>query len=342
MRPVGNLELIGRKVQMKNEFKIITVGLSPAWDIRCTGKNLKWNSHCLVESTCIQPAGKALNISRALAWMGQASIAAGLWGSDDYKQMVDILRREFRLIKNKMTTVQGSTRRNITVIDTAREKEMHLRAQSELVSKDALKKLESDMSAVVNKNSICVFAGMMEESKLLSDIIRLIEFCRNRGARIVLDTWGRALREIIDTGSVWLVKPNVDELSGLLSRRIKNDSESLIKAGKQLLGKVEIVLISRADSGALVVMDHGSWQGKCVGRKKVLSTVGCGDYLLAGFLNGLGSKSDVTHTLETAVKVATARAWGRTENKKWSQIKRQIKVKIDHIESRRVKKAGDK
>lgn len=319
------------KLKMKSRFKIITIGLSPAWDIRCSGKNLNWGRHSRIDSTCIQPAGKALNISKALAWMGQSSIAAGLWGRDDYDQMVAALRSEFKPIRIKMTPVQGGTRRNITVVDTTHNRDMHLRAKSELDSKDALKKLKDDLAATVNKNSVCVFAGMMAEIKLLDDIIRVIESCRNRGAKVVLDTSGRALSEIIDTGFIWLVKPNVEELSELLDHEIKNTPISLTKVGEKLLDKVEIVFISRAERGALVVTKDGAWQGKCVGRAKVLSTVACGDYLLAGFLNGLQNQSRIDHALETAIKVATAKAWGRTEKEKWSQIKRQIKVIINHI-----------
>lgn len=320
---------------MKNKFKIITIGLSPAWDICCRGTNLKWGSHSLVESTQIQPAGKALNISRALAWMGYSSIATGLWGSDDYKQMDDALRRDYRLIKNKMTAVKGVTRRNFTIIDSIREKEMHLRAKSELISKDALKKLKSDLSKIVNKNSVCVFAGLMAETKYLDDIIRLIKFCSNRRAKIVLDTSGVALSEIIDTGLVWFVKPNVEELSELIGRRIKNETKSLIKAGGTLLDKVEIVLISRAERGALVVTNNGSWQGKCVGRRRMLSTVGCGDYLLAGFLSDLRNKSGISNALETAIKVATAKAWVLTESEKWPQLENRVKIKTGPV-------AGDK
>jgi 1-phosphofructokinase family hexose kinase len=311
---------------LKNRFKIITIGLSPAWDIRCSGKNIEWGVHSLIDSTCIQPAGKALNISKALAWMGRSSIAAGLWGRDDYDQMAGVLRSEFKKIKIELTAVERGTRRNITVVDMARRREMHLRAKSELVSKDSLKKLKSDLSMIVGRNSVCVFAGMMAETKFLDEIIGLIELCRNRGAKIVLDTWGRALREIIDTGLVWLVKPNVEELSGLLNHRIRNEPGSLVKAGRTLLDKVELVLISRAEKGALVIMDSGVWQGRRVGRRRVLSTVGCGDYLLAGFLSGLQNKSRIGHALETALKVATAKAWDLTEKQKWSQIKQQIKI----------------
>jgi len=59
----------------------------------------------------------------------------------------------------------------------------------------------------------------------------------------------------------------------------------------------------------------------------VLSTVGCGDYLLAGFLKALEDKPDVPSALKTATRVATAKAWGWTESKTWPKAKQQVQIK---------------
>ena len=292
---------------------IATIGLSPAWDITCRGRNIDWGLHQVIDEQTVLPAGKALNVSKALAWMDQRSIAAGLWGSDDHEQMLTAVRSLWPSIRVKFTAVAAPTRQNITIVDSANNKEMHLRNKSRLASARTLKKLQADMKAIVNKGSICVFAGTMPDGGLLADVIRLVEFCKSREARIVLDTSGRPLKEIVDTGSVWLIKPNVIELSELLGEQVKDGPVSLAKAGRKLLDKVEIVLISRGAKGSVVVTKDRAWQGQCTGREKVLSTVGCGDFLLAGFLKGMKDGTDIDEALKIAIKVATARAWGWTE-----------------------------
>jgi len=316
---------------MGRKFSIITVGLSPAWDITCWGRGLDWSLHKDIDEQTIQPAGKALNVSKALAWMGQRSIAAGLWGRNDYQQMVDMVRSYWPLIKVKMTSVAGRTRQNVTIVDTANDRDMHLRNRSKLTSRAALKKINADLQTTVGKGSICVFAGAMPEDELLDEIIEIIKSCSKRGAKIVLDTSGAALREIVDTGEVWLIKPNVSELRQLLDAQVKDNPVSLAKAGRKLLGKVEMVLISRGKKGAVVVSKDGAWQGRCIMPRKTLSTVGCGDYLLAGFLKGLKDKLDAGFALQTAIKVATARAWGWTETKDWPQAKQLIEVQTREI-----------
>ncbi len=324
--------------------KIVTVGLCPSWDTICRFDGIDWGEHKTVSSASSRPAGKALNISRALAWMGQENTAAGLWGRDDYQQMLKAMSAFGGLgglVKVKMTAVDGGTRRNITVVDTANDREMHLRNRSELASKKALRKLEADLRVIVHKGSVCVFAGMMPEDEFITDVVRIIKSCRERGARIVVDTYGDALKQIIETGVTWLIKPNVEELRELLGEQVPDSPAGLVRAGRKLLNKAGIVVISRGRKGGVVVTKKGAWQGRCIGRRRVLSTVGCGDYLLGGFLkclnpvrsklsasNGVKDKSDAGSALGTAIKVATAKAWGWTDKMSWLDVQSKIKVQV--------------
>lgn len=316
---------------MRRETAIITVGLAPAWDITCRGRNLRWGAHQWIEQQTVCPAGKALNVSRALAWLGRKSIAAGLWGCNDYRQMLADVRGSWPFINVKMTAVAGATRRNVTVVDTANGNEMHLRNANPLVSPAALKRLQCDLEKIVHKGNICVFAGAMPEGRLLNSVMRTVKSCASRGARIVLDTSGPALRQIVDTKRVWLIKPNVEELRELLGRKIKDEPANLAAAASGLLDKVEMVLISRGDKGALLVTKQGVWQARCVSRAKVFSTVGCGDYLLAGFLKSLSKSHDPATALELAVKVGTAKTWGCTDSQPASRVLRRIRVAIGEL-----------
>jgi 1-phosphofructokinase family hexose kinase len=310
---------------------IITIGLSPAWDITCRGRNIEWGRHQEIDEQTVRPAGKALNVSKALAWMGQKNITAGLWGGSDYEQMVKTVKSLWPSVRVKLTAVAGQTRQNITVVDSAGNKEMHLRNKNRLASIKSLTKLQADLEKIVHKGSICVFAGTMPDGELLGEVIRIVEFCKSRRAKIVLDTSGCPLKEIVDTGSVWLIKPNVEELGELSGERIKDGLVNLAKAGRKLLDKVEIVLISRGAKGGIVVTENGAWHGRCTGRAKVFSTVGCGDFMLAGFLKGLIDSTGMDDAFKTAIKVATARAWDWTEKKSWPVAQNKINVHIERI-----------
>jgi len=317
---------------MKSGGKIITVGLCPCWDTACQVDGLDWGRHEVIASRSDLPAGKALNICRALAWMGQKSTAAGLWGRDDFQEMRKVLRPLQGQTCIKMTAVAGRTRQNITVADTQNNREMHLRSKSSLASVKALRKLKADLQGIVTKNSICVFAGAMPEEKLWLQTEYIMKMCTRKGASLVIDTSSPALKKIVDTGKIRLISPNVVELEELLDKKIKDTPTTLAKSAKRLLDKVEVVLISRGKQGAIVVTRDGLWQGQLRGQqRKVLSTVGCGDYLLAGFLKAMKQKQSVRSTLAVAIKAATAKAWGLVEQTGWVGLQRQIKVDVKPI-----------
>jgi 1-phosphofructokinase family hexose kinase len=311
---------------LAEQGRIITIGLSPAWDIRCCGEGLEWGRHVEIDEQVVHPAGKALNVSYALAWLGRSSIAAGLWGREDYDPMKSAIHQLGGRIQTRMTTCPGSTRRNITVVDTRRHREMHLRLRSELASQRTLQRLRADLKKTVRKGDTCVFAGAMPGDPLVELAVDLARVCRDRGACIVVDTHGPALAGVVDAGLASVISPNVEELRGLLRQEVANTPARLASAAQRLLDKVGTVVISRGAEGAMVVTKQGAWTGRSRTRRKVLSTVGCGDYLLAGFLAGLQDTRDPQVALATGLKVATARAWGWTETKTWSQADSEIRV----------------
>jgi 1-phosphofructokinase family hexose kinase len=318
-------------MKTNNSSRIITVGLSPAWDVSCRGKDLDWGRHAEIDAQVVRPAGKALNVSRALAWMGRESVAAGLWGREDYEPMLEAVQRLGGLVQARMTRVGGHTRRNVTVVDTRRRREMHLRCKSTLASVAALRRLGTDLRSLVRENDICVFSGALPAGPLLKPTVALVRACRDSGARIVIDAHGPTLEAIVDAGLAWLIAPNVEELGGLLGARVPDTPARLARAARGLLDKVELVLVSRGKKGAMAVTRTGVSEGYCVSRGKVLETVGCGDYLLAGFLAGLGDSRQVRAALVQGLKAATARAWGRTETETWRRTKGQIRVQTTRL-----------
>lgn len=313
---------------MDKNGRIITIGLSPAWDIVCRGADLDWGRHAEIDEQVVRPAGKALNVSYALAWMGRESVAAGLWGREDRGQMSHAVRRLGGWIRTAMTTGPGSTRRNVTVVDTLGHREMHLRLKSELASQRTLQQLTADLKKLIRKGDTCVFAGAMPGTDLLEQVVGLVRTCRHCDACIVIDTHGPAFAAIVDAGLASVISPNVEELRGLLGREVADTPAKLAAAVRPLLEKVGMILVSRGAEGAAVITRNGAWTGRSRTRREALSTVGCGDYLLAGFLAGLQDTGEPRAALATGLKVAAARAWGWTETRTWPRADGEIDVSV--------------
>jgi len=312
--------------------RIVTIGLSPAWDVTCRGRDLDWGRHQNIDEQAVRPAGKAMNVSCALAWMGFQNVAAVLWGGDDHDEIeAAVARLGSGRIQSRMTAVEGRTRWNVTVVDTLNHREMHLRDASSLASPDSLGKLGEGLRGLVRPGDTCVFAGAMPAGELLTPTVDLVRTCRGAGARIAADTYGPVLKEVVNAGLAWMIAPNVEELRELLGPPIDDAPAGLVEAGRTLLDRVGMVLISRGGQGALVVTKGGVWSGCSTVRREALSTVGCGDFLLAGFLAGLAETGEPRSALTRGLKAATARAWGWTETMTWEQVEKEVAVSVEAL-----------
>jgi 1-phosphofructokinase len=316
---------------VKSKGRIVTIGLSPAWDVSCRGKGLDWGRHLDIDEQVVRPAGKAMNVSSALAWMRCESVASGLWGRDDFETMRKTVEAWGRFVRVDMTAIDGYTRRNITVVDTKGRREMHLRCPNSLATPASLSRFRGNLRRTVCPDDTCVFAGAMPAGDLLDSSIALVESCRQQGGEVVVDTYGPVLKRLVEAGLPCLIAPNVEELGELLGAPVKDTPAKLVAAAGTLLEKVPTILISRGSKGAVVVTKKGAWTGCAKTRGKVLETVGCGDYLLAGFLAGHRQSNSLRTALTTALKLATARAWGLTETQTWSQARKQIDVAVERI-----------
>lgn len=294
------------------QTKIITIGLSPTWDKTIEVAGIEWGEHKIVSCQKIVPAGKALNISRALARMGIGSIAAGLWGADDWDKMQKAVADLKKFAQIKFTKAIGATRENITVVDTAKKRNIHLRSKSALADAKSLSDLNRNLRTIARKDSICIFAGAMPGGKLLPGTISLVETAKRKQAKIIVDSSGGEFKKIVSHGGLFVIKPNVEELSELIGRKIENEKEAIADAAKKLLNKTEFVLVSRGENGAMLIGKDLIISTEYCGKKyAVCNTVGCGDYLLAGFVAGLCKTGNLKIALQRAVHTAAMRAFGR-------------------------------
>ena len=292
--------------------RIITVGFAPAWDVTCSAAGLDWGDHVPVDQRMV-PAGKALNVSKALAWLGHPSMAMGLWGQEDRPQLASAQTLLGPAVDIRMTFVPGRTRLNLTVVDTSRRREMHLRAPSTLATAAALDRLMTDILPRLDAPCTVVFSGALPEGDLQGKALDIVAVARRAGAHCVADSAGTVLQAMLQQGRLHLIKPNLEELREWLSAPVPNNPPAIMDAIRSLENPVDIALVSRGKEGALVVTADEAWSAQVTGEDHpVVNTVACGDYLLAGFLAG-PEDEPLPRRIQRAVQVATARARGWTD-----------------------------
>src|SRR4029453_14493487 len=127
----------------------------------------------------------------------------------------------------------------------------------------------------------------------------LIEEVHRRGVRAVVDSSGAALDAALDAGPD-LVKPNAHELAEVAGRPLETLGDIVDAAGLLRERGARSVLASLGPDGAVLVDGEGARHGEAP-VPRVLSAVGAGDALLAGFLAAGGQGPDA---------LRSALAWG--------------------------------
>src|SRR3990167_3405966 len=133
----------------------------------------------------------------------------------------------------------------------------------------------------------------------------LARLCRERGARLVLDTSGPALAAALAEG-VYLFKPNLRELAELSGEALEAP-EQWLGAARQLIqrGMTEIVALTLGHLGALLVTRDASWRAAPLDIP-VASAVGAGDSFVGGMVAALQQRQPMQEAFALGVAAGSA------------------------------------
>lgn len=290
---------------MNIDFRsIVTVTLNPTIDriIEVPGFSVGGHQHgCL---RVREPAGKAINVSRALSELGVVSSAIGWVGMNAFDLFHETMQRA--CVKACFLPITGLTRENITIIDPQSHLETHIRDAGPTVEDADVKRLLDLLTTVANNDSLVIFTGSVPPGLSLDTYTALLTICVQQGAKVAIDAEGDPLKRAVSQ-ALWMVKPNEQELAELMGVD-RPDEAFILRSGRELNERIPVVLVTAGRRGAYCFAE-----GQCLHavaelqRNQVTSTVGCGDAMLAGFLSGLmRNQGDMAAALREGVAISAA------------------------------------
>lgn len=289
---------------------IITVTLNPTIDRVLEVDGFRIGAHQLGRERLRTAAGKGINVSRALGRLGVQSIATGFVGHENAAQFESLLTGGERDLAARINLqffdVPGQVRENITIIDTADGGETHVRDTGPSIAEKDLVRMKRKLDLMSREGALVVFGGGLPPGVTEEQFVQLVHICIGAGAKVAVDTSRAALHAVRDD-SLFLIKPNISELSELLGRDVPDEQDALVAAGRELAAGYQYVLISRGAEGALAFNGKEALVGRVpLESDRVVSTVGCGDCLLAGFVAALVHGRDFREAFVEGLAVATA------------------------------------
>jgi len=260
---------------------ILTITLNPTVDKSTTVENLKPEKKLRCTPPKYEPGGGGINVSRGLARLGIKSVAMFTSGGRTGVLLEELLKKE------KVTTstipTAAETRENFIVVDTSHNEQYRFGMPGEDITPDEVKDINTIIDSLSPTPDIVVISGSLPPGIEPAFIRTLVKDLKEKGAKVIADTSGEALAEVLKEG-VYLLKPNLGELSTLTGMK-ELDNESADEAAKQLIneGKAEIVVVSLGPQGAYIVTKDEDIHVPAPSVKK-LSTVGAGDSMVAGMV----------------------------------------------------------
>lgn len=249
----------------------------------------------------IDPGGKGVNVSRALAANGVDTVAVLPLGGPEGHLMADLLAEAG--VRHQGVPVRGTLRMNLAIVEPD--------GSTTKVNEPGPPLGEADVEALLTavegyaaQATWVVGCGSLPpgaDNGLLADLVLR---ARALGARVAIDTSGPPFAKAVSARPD-LIKPNLEELEELVGRRL-NSLGAVVAASRDLVaGGIHTVVVSLGRDGAILVeKDHIVHAIAHI--EDPLSTVGAGDCLLAGLLRVLADGGDPKAALESGVRWGAA------------------------------------
>lgn len=288
---------------MATTSRIVTLTPSPALDVTTGIPRLCPNDKLRCSAPVYAPGGGGVNVARAIRRLGGEALALLPAGGSAGQHLVERLNAEG--VPNQVVPIAEWTRECINVTNQADGQQYRFvlpGARLALAEQDAL--LAS--LAAIPAPDYLVVSGSLPEGLADDFLLRLLQIAAQRGMRCVLDSTGPALRQALDAGGVFLIKPNLEELVALAGTDIAGP-EQLAHLARGLVdaGRCEAVLVSLGSQGALLVTDSliERIPAPTVPRR---STVGAGDSLVAALMLKLAGGAGWLEAAQYGVAAGTA------------------------------------
>jgi 6-phosphofructokinase 2 len=282
---------------------IYTVTLNPALDRFILVEQLLTDDTNRIISETPYAAGKGIDVSRVIRELGGQSVALGLVGGFDGFQLEGLLINAG--VMTNFTRISGETRTNIILREKTKGRQYVISATGPEVNATEIGQFYQDFNQIQGMDYL-ILSGSLPRGVTPNLYGQLILSGKKKNAFIVLDTDGKSLSESIEYQPT-CIKPNINELSRLVDRELKTESEIIDVCEKIHQKGIPYILVSRGKEGLLLYSSRQKIRATAP-LVRVDSTVGAGDSVVGGFVLAHSQGKDLADCLRIACAAGTATA----------------------------------
>ncbi len=282
---------------------IYTVTFNPSLDYIVSVEDFRLGLTNRTSSEQILPGGKGINVSTVLKNLGLESVAlgftAGFTGEEIARELREMgVRTEFIPIG------QGMSRINLKLrsIDGT-----EINGSGPEISEAKMEQLMERLRGL-ESGDVLVLAGSIPPSLPDDSYRKILKELDGKGICTVVDATRDLLTNVLEYRP-FLVKPNNHELGEIF--QVKLESREAVKPYALRLRDMGArnVLVSMAGEGAVLAAENGQLYEAPAPKGTVVSGVGAGDSMVAGFLAGWMGSGDYEEAFYRGIAAGSASAF---------------------------------
>jgi 6-phosphofructokinase 2 len=282
---------------------IATLTVNPAVDKNSRVEQVLAEAKLRCDRPSREPGGGGLNVARAIQRLGGTAQAYYTAGGPIGEVLGGLLAEEGQ--EHHALPVSGWTRENFIVYEGQSGQQYRFGMPGPELTEDEWRGCLERIETLEPAPDYLVASGSLPPGVPDDFYNRMARAAAQRGIRVVVDTSGKALRRGVQ-GHVFLVKPNVRELSELVGEDLAGEQQQL-EAARALIeqGRCEVVVLSLGAGGALLITANGREHVRTP-TVPIRSKVGAGDSMVAGIVLGLSRGLDLADAVRYGVAAGAA------------------------------------
>lgn len=229
--------------------QIVTLTLNPSIDGACETDLVRATHKIRTRGDRYDPGGGGINVARVITELGGPTRAVYLAGGAT-GDVFDALMAEHDL-PSRRVPITGHTRVSLTVFEESSGQEFRFVPEGPEVSPGEWLECLSVIDGL--DFDWLVISGSSPRGLPAECFVTLTQRARDRGAKVVLDSSGPALKATIEAGGLALIKPSVGELRALTGLPLL-DVDEIAEVGREIVesGRAEMVAVTMGHEGAVL------------------------------------------------------------------------------------------
>jgi 1-phosphofructokinase len=268
-------------------LKVITVTLNPALDREFIIEEFTVNAYHRIKGQnymMMNPGGKGINVSMALAKLGVSSIAIGIIGGYTGRVLLTELNKVSPLISTSFVHIEEETRENIVIVDPVNHTMTSINSPGPRVDRKAVELLLKRYEIYLSRAEAVVLSGSLPQGLTGEIYGKMAKKAKEKGRMVFFDMIDEYLTEALEICVPDVVKPDVRGSLTILGERLES-LEDYVEAAANLVKRgCKLAVVSYEIKNDVVATQDGVWLISTEEKVDPENILGAGDAYVAAMV----------------------------------------------------------